>query len=83
MLDWIHLIEGRGAVFWALERSQKYSTKSLYKLMLLGVIDHYMMEVWKCNIPRKVQIFFCNAPDMIVYTPGVELKMGQYMVRYT
>jgi hypothetical protein len=44
MLNAIHLAEGRDVVLWHLERSQKYSTKSLYTLMTSGVIDHYIYD---------------------------------------
>ena len=45
-------------MFWLLESSKKYSSRSLYKMMTCGgVIDRRMKLVWKSNIPLKVKIF--------------------------
>jgi len=45
-------------VFWALKKSGKYPTSSLYRTMTSGgVRDSQMMTVQKCNIPLKVKIF--------------------------
>ncbi|OEL17990.1 hypothetical protein BAE44_0020989, partial [Dichanthelium oligosanthes] len=41
-----------------LERSGKYTTKSLYEFMThSGVVDALMVEIWKCKVPLKIQIF--------------------------
>lgn len=62
LLSEISLSEGRDEVFWALEKSNKFSTRSLYKLMTSGgVVDSGMMVIWKCNIPLKVKIFLWMA----------------------
>ena len=52
------LEDGRDIVYWALEQSKKYSTGSL---LLVGVRDRQMTNVWKCNIPLKVKIFIWMA----------------------
>ena len=58
LLRGVNLSEESDRVLWALERSHKYSTKSLYNAMTMGgVIDTRMMVVWKCPIPLKVKIF--------------------------
>jgi hypothetical protein len=57
MLNEVSLTEGTDVVLWALEKSGKYSTSSLYKLMTDGgVIDTQIMVIRKCNIPLKVPI---------------------------
>jgi hypothetical protein len=46
MMSEINLTEGRDGVVWALEKSGKYSTNSLYKLMTFGgVRDVQMMMI--------------------------------------
>jgi phage tail tube protein FII len=46
MMSEINLTEGRDGVVWALEKSRKYSTNSLYKLMTFGgVRDVQMMRI--------------------------------------
>ena len=46
LLDEVSLSDGRAEVFWALERSHKYSANSLYKLMTSrGVQDVQMMLI--------------------------------------
>ena len=39
LLDEVSLLDGRDEVFWALERSQQYSAKSLYNLMTFGGVQ--------------------------------------------
>jgi hypothetical protein len=57
-LNDIQLFVGRDEVFWCLEKSKKYTSRSLYRLMTSGgVMDRRMMTVWHCNIPLKVKIF--------------------------
>ena len=46
LLDEVSLSDGRDEVFWALERSHKYSVNSLYNLMTSrGVQDVQMMLI--------------------------------------
>jgi len=64
----------RDDVFWALERSQQYSAKSLYNLMIFGEVqDVQIMLIWKCNIPLKVKIFLWMAIHDRIQC-GVQLK---------
>ena len=46
-------------VLWALEKSHKYSVRSLYNAMTFGgEIDSRMMMIWKCPITLKVRSLF-------------------------
>ncbi|OEL14069.1 hypothetical protein BAE44_0024912, partial [Dichanthelium oligosanthes] len=41
-----------------LEKSGKFSTRSLYRLMTFGgVVDMRMVDVWNTKIPLKSKIF--------------------------
>lgn len=72
----VQLSEGTDNVYWALERSRKYSTRSLNKLMT-GIVEIQMMAVWKYNNPLKVKVFlWMAAHDRI--QPGVHLKKRQW-----
>jgi hypothetical protein len=62
LLSSVDLTEGRDVVFWTLDRSRKYSARSLYRFMTNGgVTDSRMMIIWKCSIPLKVKIFLWMA----------------------
>jgi hypothetical protein len=85
--DWNNLLEvlsdvalstGRDQVFWLLDRSKKYSARSLYRIMTSGgVIDRQMMQIWKCNVPLKVKIFmWMTAHDRIQC--AVQLKKKKW-----
>jgi hypothetical protein len=46
LLNDIQLSEGKDEVFWCLERTKKYTSRSLYRLMTFGgVVDRRMMTV--------------------------------------
>ena len=78
LLNEVTLPEGRDRVVWALEKSKKYSTSSLYKLLTSGgVRDSQMMLIWKCNIPLKVKIFIWMAVHDIIQS-GVQLKKKKW-----
>lgn len=58
LLEGVVLSSGRDRVYWALESSNKYYAKSLYKnLTTGGVRDMRMLAIWSCDIPLKVKIF--------------------------
>ena len=58
MLSEVQLSDGTDVVRWALEKSGKYSTSSLYKAMTYGgVTDTRAMMIWQSPIPLKVKIF--------------------------
>jgi hypothetical protein len=62
LLSEVEFSEGRDEVFWALERTKKYSVRSLYRWMTSrGMIDRHMLLIWKCNIPLKVKVFMWMA----------------------
>ena len=58
LLTFVSLGEGRDIMCWALEKSGKYSTRSLYKALTFGgVKNKFLMGIWKTKIPLKIQIF--------------------------
>ena len=43
---------------WLLEKSDSYSTRSLYKALTFGGIEScFLKDIWKARIPLKIQIF--------------------------
>ena len=57
-LEAVQLNEGRDETLWLLESKKRYTTKSLYRMMTFGgVRDPMMIEIWKCKVPLKIQIF--------------------------
>ena len=43
---------------WVLEKSGKYSIRSLYKALTFGGIENkFLRDIWKSRIPLKIQIF--------------------------
>lgn len=49
-------------VSWVLERSAKFSTKSLYNCLTHGEVNDKINDLlWKCKIPLKVKIFLWQA----------------------
>ena len=78
LLSDVYLSEGRDEVSLSLERSHKYTTRSLYRLMTSGgVVDYQMMVIWKTNIPLKVKIFMWMAVHDRIQC-GVQLKRKQW-----
>jgi len=56
------LTEGKDLVTWNLDKSSKYSARSLYKFMTNGgITDNRTISVRKCCIPLKVKIFIWMA----------------------
>jgi hypothetical protein len=56
LLEDVSLNEEEDVVKWELEKSGKFSTKSLYLYMLnLGVTDGRMIEMWKTNYPPETE----------------------------
>ena len=57
-LEAVQLNEGRDETLWLLENKKRYTIKSLYRMMIFGgVRDPMMIEIWKCKVPLKIQIF--------------------------
>jgi hypothetical protein len=62
LLENVRLDDNRDMVCWKLERSGKFSTRSMYRsITFAGVIDVEMMEIWSAKIPLKVKIFLWMA----------------------
>lgn len=58
----VQLGGGRDTVLWSFEPNGKYTTRLLYKFITSdGVTDTLMVDVWKCKIPMKIQIFLWMA----------------------
>jgi hypothetical protein len=61
-LERVNLTDLEDRVTWKLEKSGKYTTRSMYRFITFaGVIDVRMMEIWKSKIPLKVQNFLWMA----------------------
>ena len=61
-LEMVNLTDLEDKITWKLEKSGKYTTRSMYRYFTFaGVIDIRMMEIWKSKIPLKVQIFLWMA----------------------
>jgi hypothetical protein len=78
LLNEVQLSNGTDVVRWALEKSGKYTTSSLYKAMTFGgVTDTGAMLIWKSPIPLKVKIFFWMAIHDRIQC-GVQLKKKKW-----
>jgi hypothetical protein len=78
ILEQVTLVDGRDEVVWLLEKSQKYTSKSVYRFMTSsGMIDTNMRAVWKSNVPLKVKIFVWMAAHDRIQC-GVQLKKKQW-----
>jgi len=54
----VSLCKGRDQMSWVLEKSDSYSTRSLYKALTFGGIEScFLKDIWKARIPLKIQIF--------------------------
>jgi len=61
-LEGVVLTEGADKVVWKLEKSGKFTTRSVYKFITFGgVIDLRMMEIWRAKISLKLKIFLWMA----------------------
>lgn len=77
-LGGVTLSDGPDSVSWAVERSGKYSKRSLYKMMTSGgVVDFRSMLIWKCVVPLKVRIFLWMANHDRIQC-GVQLKKKEW-----
>lgn len=57
-LELVQLTGERDQIKWALEKSGKYTTKSMYRLMKhSGEIDLRMMEVWEAKLPLSQNLY--------------------------
>lgn len=54
----VQLNESRDKTSWMLEKSRKYTTKSMYRFLLhRGVVNKRMRRLWKNKMPMKVKVF--------------------------
>jgi hypothetical protein len=57
-LSEVRLNEGRDKMAWELEKSEVYSTKSMYRWLLhRGVRNGRMKKIWKSKLPMKLKVF--------------------------
>ena len=57
-LSGFSMTEGRDELVWDLERSGRFTIRSLYYLMTFGgVRDQRMLDVWAAKLPLKTKIF--------------------------
>jgi hypothetical protein len=46
------------SLIWALEPSGKFSSKSLYRYMVIpGEVDGRMVDLWEIKLPLKIKVF--------------------------
>jgi hypothetical protein len=58
MLREVRLDSSPDKTHWLLEKSGKYTTKSLYRFLLhRGVVNKRMRKLWKNRLPMKVRVF--------------------------
>jgi hypothetical protein len=58
----VKLNDAQDKMTWALEKSGKYTTKSMYRFLLhRGVVNTRMRRLWKNKMPMKVKVFMCLA----------------------
>lgn len=54
----VKLNDAQDKMTWALEKSGKYTTKSMYRFLLhRGVVNTRMRRLWKNKMPMKVKVF--------------------------
>ena len=57
-LEMVQITDSRDELIWALEASEKYTSRSLYRLMLNpGEVDSRMKDIWEVKLPLKIKIF--------------------------
>uniref|UniRef100_A0A0A8ZMQ4 Reverse transcriptase zinc-binding domain-containing protein n=1 Tax=Arundo donax TaxID=35708 RepID=A0A0A8ZMQ4_ARUDO len=54
----IRLDESEDIVFWALDKSLTYTTRSLYRFLSFGgIISKETKHLWKAKLPLKIKVF--------------------------
>ena len=57
-LEMVQITDSRDELIWALEASEKYTSRSLYRLMLNpGEVDSRMKDIWEVKLALKIKIF--------------------------
>lgn len=58
VLEVVQITEDDDKLVWALEPSGKFSSKSLYRLMVNpGEVDTRMRDMWEVKMPLKIKVF--------------------------
>jgi hypothetical protein len=58
ILEGLELSDSKDVVKWDLEKTEIYSTSSLYnELTFTGFHNRWLLCTWKTNIPLKIRIF--------------------------
>jgi hypothetical protein len=64
MMENTHLTLSLDTVRWVFEKSGQFSITSLYReLVFLGVVNKWMMSLWRVRLPLKIKVFLwqiCN-----------------------
>jgi hypothetical protein len=64
LVEEVNLLQTPDSVKWSIEKSGLFSTTSLYReLMFPGVVNKWMMCIWRAKLPLKIKIFLwqvCN-----------------------
>lgn len=77
------LADGRDEMSWALEKTGKYTIKSLYNLITFGgVRDVQMLDIWGTKIPLKIQILLWMAFHDRIQS-AVQLKKKKWAGKIT
>lgn len=76
LLDDYSLNDKEDVFRWVLEKSGRYSTKSMYRRHTFrGVMNRRMQRLWKSKLPQKLNVFMWLAIQNRIET-GVNLKKG-------
>ena len=77
-LDSVHLFAATDTPVWELEKSGKYSTKSMYQFLShRGVINKRLKKLWACRLPMKLKVFLWLAVHGRLQT-GAALKQKKW-----
>lgn len=78
MLYWHRLNNGSDHFCWLLEKSGKYTVRSMYRrLVFRGVVNKRMAKLWKSKLPNKLKVFFWLVVQDKLQT-GVNLKKREW-----
>ena len=73
-LEGVRLNSEKDKVTWVLEKSGRFTTKSMYRWFLhRGVLNKRLCRIWKCRLPVKIKVFLWQISNNRIPT-GAELK---------
>ena len=73
-LEGVRLNSEKDKVTWVLEKSGRFTTKSMYRWFLhRGVLNKRLCRIWKCRLPMKIKVFLWQISNNRLPT-GAELK---------